>query len=695
MRFLFPLFVFFIFAFRSSAFTQTFSGAGGSIPDNGTDVFFPITVSGLNPQNIDTVFGLETICIDATHTWDSDLDIRLLAPDGTEIILVASAGNDGDDFTNTCFNSNANTSVLQASAPFTGTFKPIGTLGNINNNQNGNGIWQLHILDTYAFADSGSLINWNITFGNNPAKPFYFLSSNLPLIVINTNGQTIVDEPKIVAGMGIIYNGIGVRNYRTDTFNNYSGKIAIEYRGSSSQMFPKKPFGFETLDSNEIETDAPLLGMPAESDWILSPSYSDKSLMRNVLAYKLFNEMGHYASRTQYCELLLNGEYQGVYILMEKIKRGNNRVNIAKLDADDISGDSLTGGYIVKIDKQTGNGGSGWTSPFPPVINSNGQTIFFQYEYPSETAINPQQKQYIINYLDSFETALASSDFIDSLKGYRNFIGVNSFLDYFILNEVSKNIDGYRLSTFLHKDKSGKLKIGPPWDYDIAFYNANYCDAFSETGWAYEFGNVCPDDGWQIPFWWQRFLQDTAFANQLKCRWDYLRNDVLHIDSLHQWLNSTATYLDEGQQRNFSLWQILGAYVWPNPITPPTYAGEVYQLKLWLKNRILWLDDNIAGNCPVTGMEENTPDEYFSVYPNPNNGKFQLAIGSRQSAIKQFNNLTIYNILGELVYFKQLIPNNEQPDIYRMTTNLPNGIYHVSISANNKTEIKKIAVMKE
>ena len=542
-------------SFSIASFSQTYSGGGGAIPDDGTSIDFTINVSGLS-STLDTVnFGIEQICINATHTWDSDLDIQLIAPDGTSVLLTSGNGGGGDDYTNTCFRNDNPTPITQGNPPFTGTFRPQGDMAAINNGQNGNGNWTLHILDTYPFADQGNLLSWNITFGTNPASPLLtFSCSNLPIIVINTNSQTIPDEPKIMCDMGIIYNGISQINCMTDPFNNYNGKIGIEVRGSSSQMFPKKCFGLTTIDTGWNKVDSSLLNMPAEHDWILSASYSDKTLMRNFLSYKLYRDFGKYAPRTQFCELVIDGQYQGVYILMEKIKRDKNRVSIAKLNSWENAGDSLTGGYIIKIDKTTGNGGGGWTSPFPPAVSSSGQTIYFQYDYPSSDSITVQQQTYIQQYVDSFETALAGPNFSDTAIGYKKYCGINSFIDYFILNEISANIDGYRLSTYLYKDKNsngGKLKIGPPWDYDIAWLNADYCGSPSYTNWAYQFGNICPGDGWQVPFWWYRFMQDTNFTNQLKCRWLHLRSNVMYTGYINAWIESNSVYLNQAQQRNF------------------------------------------------------------------------------------------------------------------------------------------------
>ncbi len=424
-----------------------------------------------------------------------------------------------------------------------------------------------------------------------------------------------------MVGMKIIDNANGECNYLTDT-PVYDGFAGIELRGSSSQQFPKKSFGFETWDSNGEELDVSLLGMPEETDWILNANYTDKTLMRNTLAYRLSQEMGHYATRHKYVEVVLNGNYHGVYIFSEKIKRDGDRVDIAKLTNTMNSGDPLTGGYIFKIDKQTGSGGDGWISDYPPPAHPSGQTIFFQYEYPKSDVITPQQKEYISSYMDTFEGALAGPFFDDPENGWRKYAVESTFIDYFIVNEISKNVDGYRLSTFIHKEREslgGKLRLGPVWDYDLGFRNADYCAGDVVTGWAYQF--PCQYDYWQVPFWWQRLLQDSLFADHLKCRWENLRINKLTNAWFENYVDSLATLLDEGQQRNFINWPILGIYVWPNPQPiPATYAGEIDALKSYLNSRLAWLDQNMPGYCNPTSMEEkNTEKVKLTLYPSPAN----------------------------------------------------------------------------
>jgi len=422
--------------------------------------------------------------------------------------------------------------------------------------------------------------------------PFIFTASNLPIIVINTNSQTILDDPRIVCDMGIIDNGFGTINLISDPFNDYNGKISIEYRGSSSQSFPKKPYALETQDSIGNNNNVSLLGMPVENDWILYAPYSDKALMRNFLTFDLGRKMGHYAPRTVYCELVINGDYKGIYILMEKIKRDNDRVDIAKLDADDLAGDSLTGGYIIKIDKYTGTGGLDWLSDFP---NISGGSLYIQYHYPQATALQPQQLDYIEHYVDSFEYALNGPNFTDTSIGYAKYIDVNSFIDFYIINELSKNIDGYRLSTYMHKDKEskgGKLTMGPFWDFNLAFGNANYCSGGITSGW--EVNGGCGDSN---PFWFERLLDDTLYQNKLKCRWEYLRERSFHQDSLFNFIDSVALYLNDSQQRNFQQWPTLGTYVWPNYYVGSTYQDELNFFKTWIGDRLVWIDNNILGNC--------------------------------------------------------------------------------------------------
>ena len=238
--------------------------------------------------------------------------------------------------------------------------------------------------------------------------PDEFSSSHLPIIVVNTNGQEIPNEDKITAHMGIIYNAPGEINYLSDPYNHYDGFIGIEIRGSSTTWFPKKQFAVETRDSLGENNNVPLFGMPEENDWIFNAPYTDKSLMRNVIIYKMARDAGKYATRSHYFELVIDGDYRGLYVMFEKIKRDDNRVNISKLEPEEISDDDITGGYIIKVDKWDGENIGGWYSEPPSDLYSG---FYYQYHYPKPDEIVYDQQQYIISYMESFEQAILSDDF--------------------------------------------------------------------------------------------------------------------------------------------------------------------------------------------------------------------------------------------------------------------------------------------
>ncbi len=414
----------------------------------------------------------------------------------------------------------------------------------------------------------------------------------LTQIEVNTNNGTIVDEPKINAEMTISQNDVIL----------YEGPIGIEIRGASSQSFPKKSYGFETRDENNEDLDVALLEFPEEEDWILHGPYSDKSLMRNMLIYDLSRDIDMYASRTKLVELTINNSIQGVYVFMEKLKRDSNRIDINKLKEDENSGEDLTGGYILKIDKVAGtNLGDGYnplnsfTSTVAPPGATNNQKIRFLYEYPDAEDITPEQRNYISTYVSDFENVLASANFADPATGYQAYIDTNSFIDFFLLNELSNNVDGYRLSTYMHKDKSGKLKMGPIWDFNLAFGNADYCSGGETNVWAYKFNERCSNDFWQIPFWWQRLLEDPNFVTNLKNRWNTLRGSAFSDGNVQSKIDGYIETMTKAGaiDTNFMKWPILGTYVWPNNFVGSSYFEEKNYMKDWLADRLTWLDSNI------------------------------------------------------------------------------------------------------
>ncbi len=435
-----------------------------------------------------------------------------------------------------------------------------------------------------------------------------FVSSNLPLLFVDTGGQPIPNEPRIEGHLGIVDNGPGERNYLAGPFNGYDGKIAIEIRGSSSQMFPKKGYGFETQDENGENNNVSLLGMPEENDWVLHGPYSDKSLMRNVLSYHIGWQTGRYAPRTRWCELFINGQHQGLYVLVEKIKRDKNRVDIATLQPEDIAGDELTGGYIFAIDRDDPGEDDGWYSQYVT-------DVFYRYEDPSHNSLVQVQKDYLRNYINEFETAMAGPG-IGQL--YDDYIDLPSWIDYWIATEIFKHVDGYKLSFFMYKEKDsdgGKIHFGPLWDLNLAYGNFDFgTESPAPSGWSWAWANW----GYLRPYWVAGLSNIPHIRNLTKCRWEELRQAGLHTDSLLQFIDDNAQLIEEARIRNFERWPVLGVYVWPNSFVGDTYEEELDFLKGWLADRLTWMDANMYGDCSAVALEEALlPEVYLEVFPNP------------------------------------------------------------------------------
>ncbi|MCF7884999.1 MAG: CotH kinase family protein [Candidatus Marinimicrobia bacterium] len=531
-----------------------------------------------------------------------------------------------------------------------------------------------------------------------------FKSSNLPIVIIDTGGEDILDEPKIMANMKIIWNADGSRNYITDTCYNYNGWIGIEMRGASSQdRYPKKQYAVETRNKDKSNNNVNLLDLPKENDWILHAPYSDKTFMRNFLAYELSRDMGWYASRCRYCELVKNGEYMGIYILMEKIKEDDDRVDISTLKEDEISGDDLTGGYIIKIDKFEGAQIGGWYSSFPA---DNGANIYYQYHDPDGEDLVQEQKEYIQDKIYNFEAVMKSREYANPQAGYSYFINVASFVDYFLLNELTHNIDSYRLSTYLYKDKDSddkKIYAGPVWDYNLGFGNADYYLGWTSEDWIldiYKNDGGFKRDHYQPPFWWSKLWNEPNLRAQAEDRWQQLRQNIFSKPVIFARIDSIANLLDEAKDRNFQRWSnVLGHDIWPNPsgyAERTTYESEVNYLKNWINDRIDWMDDNI--NDYPTKIDNNSrinrPEKFilYENYPNPFNAH---TIISYKIPAAAYVKIDVLNIKGQLV--DKLFEGQQNAGLHSIQFDgkgLNSGIYFYKVNINNESFTRKCLLIK-
>tara|TARA_B100001250_G_scaffold163400_2_gene140486 strand:- start:5572 stop:7752 length:2181 start_codon:yes stop_codon:yes gene_type:complete len=556
---------------------------------------------------------------------------------------------------------------------------------------------QLHNINSSSSDLSG---NFYLTFGIVDDSQFYsdlpswfqepivFDDSNLPLVIIDTYGAGIPDEPRIPAHMGIINNESGM-NHINDDFNGYDGNITIERRGNSSQWNDKTPYRFETVDEAGENNNVQLLGMPEENDWVLYAPWQDKTMIRNVLAYQLSNDLGRYASRTRFVELYLNNDYKGVYVLMEKIKRDADRVDISKLNPDEIEGDDLTGGYILKFDWYfTGDNIGGF--------QSEHDGITYNYHYPKPSEIVPQQEDYIQNYIDDFENIMLSNDYTNNSTGYPSKMNVDSFVDFILIQELAKNVDAYRLSTYIYKDKEsvdGRLTAGPVWDFNHGFGNCDYGQTWEPENWLLEYN---PEGGDQMSFWWELLWQDENFRMKVSQRYSELRPNIFSESHIFEIIDNSVDLLGSAIDRNYFKWPILGNYVWPNYYVFETYEEEVLYLKSWIADRLAWMDSQIL---QLDLDQKAIFSEYrlHQAYPNPFNPVTKI----RYELPKNSNvKLTIYDMLGKEV---RTLVNGAQSlgskSIQWDATNqkgqaVSAGVYLYSIETNDFRDTRKILFLK-
>jgi hypothetical protein len=419
-----------------------------------------------------------------------------------------------------------------------------------------------------------------------------FTGSNLPIVIINTDGgHTIPDDPRILATMKVINRGDGQRNLVTDQNNpqylDYNGRINIEIRGSSSQALPKKQYGFTTLKADNISNNnISLLGLPADNDWILNGLAFDPALMRDYINYNLSRRLGNYASRTVYCELILNGSYTGLYVLQEKIKQGEKRVDVKKISVFDITFPYVTGGYITKADK-TGGDPVAWRMSSPNGTND----VTFIHHMPKPEEARSEQTIFIKNVFFSLSTAAANRN-NSLINGIPSIIDIPSFIDFMLVNELASNPDAYQYSTYFHKDRNGKLRAGPIWDLNLSFGN----DLFL---WGYDRSKT---DVWQFASgsndgaaFWKNLFHEPVFNCLLAARWTELTQDGQPFSqvAIEAFIDSTAVLIGEAVVREQARWGTAG-----------NFSEEVSNMKSWIRVRNAWLSARLSyqSGCTETHL---------------------------------------------------------------------------------------------
>lgn len=428
-----------------------------------------------------------------------------------------------------------------------------------------------------------SLIVMLLVFCKLDSYSQVFTESNLPIIIINTDNSTpILDSPRVLGTMKIIYNGSGIQNYVTDQTNanslNYNGRIDIEIRGSSSQALEKKGYGLTTrLANNVSNNNVSLLGMPSENDWILNGLAFDPSLIRDYISYAISRNMGNYAPRTVYCELILNGDYRGLYLLQEKIKSDSQRVNITKITTTQNTLPELSGGYITKSDKDTSGDPIAWTMP----SYVSGNNANFIHDLPKPTEVTFQQDNYIRNEFNKLASTTSVNNYSE-INGYPSVIDIPSFVDFMLSNELGSNADGYHFSTYFHKERIGKLRAGPIWDFNLTYGNDLFLWGFDRSHtnvWQFADGG---NDG-------AKFWKDLFLSPQFKCYLSKRWNEVtqvgkpMNLATLNAMIDTVVTLISPAVIREQTRWDSVGIHL-----------DQINGIKTFLSARIAWMNNNIG-----------------------------------------------------------------------------------------------------
>jgi hypothetical protein len=521
----------------------------------------------------------------------------------------------------------------------------------------------------------------SITNYRGTGQPF---NSNLPVVVIDSFGRSLDSENSATPGArpfrytyAVVLDRDPANGNRTRVTAtapiDFQGRSGMHVRGESSSGMPQRQYSWETVDNEGNDKDVAILGMPAESDWVLYAPATDKTLLRNFIAYNTMRDTNGFGSamRSRLVEVFFNqpalggvstdtnpevtwADYRGVYVLLEKIKRGNDRVDIAELEKCDTAPNLINGGYIFKKDK---------ASTDPDFTTSRGQLL--QIVEP-ETTVNDPQWTWLRNHVQTFENALYAANYTDPVLGYRAYIDELTFMDNQWWVEIYKQIDGYRLSTYFTKDRGGKIKSAPLWDYNLSIGNAHYLQGFKYTGW---YSSLVGSTDYQFYF---RLRQDPDYTLRHFDRYWKLRKSTFATPAIVSRIDGYVNQVTDGQPllnitngtggwpnstpsaevpaaRHHARWQRLGIWDWPNapgwanrsrytsPSDATDYAGfsqagyafpassetdaivqtqgtasppmsEVVHLKSHLVNRLKWIDNgyilsNVILRPPVFSQE--------------------------------------------------------------------------------------------
>lgn len=419
---------------------------------------------------------------------------------------------------------------------------------------------------------------------------------HLPVVIIDAKGQHIESVSDSSTNQRTIPYEADFSLYDVNSDDNvYIGedskpeikeKVQIDIRGQSSRMTPKKNFSLKFIDEVGGEKDVSILDMSTDHEWVLNGVSADSSLIRNHIAYQVSSEIMAFTPDTRFVEVYILDDqtnevneisYRGVYMLMEKVTRNSERVNITK--ADDRYTDTS---FILernKVNDEEFVVDRLWNNVLDQMITAAGmikKSSTLTYVYPGKTRITDHQKQIIDDYINDFESSLYSPSFTDKKNGYRKYIDLKSFVDYAIINDFFNNVDGGESDTYFYRDIGGRLYAGPVWDFDLTLGLPKDSPSSSSEGFIM----------YNTP-WFDQLFKDSFFVDTYVKRYQFLRKNVLSEKYLYEVIDDAVEELGDAAERNNTKWHVAVSQT-------GDYEDQIQQLKDFIAKRANWMDLNTA-----------------------------------------------------------------------------------------------------
>jgi hypothetical protein len=488
--------------------------------------------------------------------------------------------------------------------------------------------------------------------------------TDIPDVIIHTtNTQDITSKTTYIKGIVtfISKNGADV----------YTDSMEIRGRGNASWDFEKKPYRIK------LAKKARILGNPAEArNWTLISNHSDKTLIRNLLAFDISEKLQiPYTPAGQPVNVYLNGEYKGCYQFCDHIDVRKNRVDVKEMKPTDVSGENLTGGYLIEIDAYA-NGEAKW-------FNSNRNTPV-TIKSPDSDEIGSAQFDYIKSHFNKWETAVYSSNYKNQDTGFRKYMDTKTFVRHFLVGELSGNTDTY-WSVYMYKQRNDdKFYFGPVWDFDIAFENDNrtypICGWNGNSDWIFRRGSSAGDT-WALV---NRLLTDADLYQEIQTTYSNYRDwGYITEEKLLDRIDSYASLMDSSQKMNFKRWNVLNQRIHQNNQPAGSYAGEVNVVKNYIKSRIAWMDKKLN----YVPNPNNKDPELPSAIENP--GFTTLKLWTESNAIHiegitEPTSVEVINYLGQVIH--------RQNTGHDLTLAVPQGVYIVRFSTKGESKTIKCRI---